>query len=424
MDSRIVAGSGSLMLIVLSVMAVAEVPVEDRNPLAAVDDEPPHGGSGDGIPETAAWLAAAQNAEPLSVVVDGHRFDVVLAVDEQLFAHAPAVLDGAGDPVDASGLVFLAGHVAGFPQDQVRLTLDGDRFWATFLDSPVGPFYMVPSDDEAVAATASTLQGMRGDGYGGPINEEHVGDHDVLGLEALAAFQSFSQQEEDAPDCLSAVPQPGDPAGLATGWPERTYDVAFAVDGLFTELHEDWAALVPHFVQVLDAIYDEQIDLRVSAVHIVVVPDEDLPSTSTSGTLVDLRAYYEANHMDLERESVYLFSAADFTNAAGQADCIGGAGYKNDGYAVGETEWGGPYSFTELVTLLPDKPAKIAAHELGHLLAAHHHHANCAEVAPRYDPFVTLDVCTVMINDWGLIHPTFSTLNKLVMRAHADEVGL
>lgn len=64
--------------------------------------------------------------------------------------------------------------------------------------------------------------------------------------------------------------------------------------------------------------------------------------------------------------------------------------------------------------------SKIAGHEIAHLLAAHHHFANCAEGNKQT---VTQDLapCTLLFNDVGLISLAFSTLEGAVVRDYALE---
>lgn len=66
---------------------------------------------------------------------------------------------------------------------------------------------------------------------------------------------------------------------------------------------------------------------------------------------------------------VYLFSPQ---TAGGLADCIGGVLHPSRAFAVGGLQRdSGP--------TLSATGALIAAHEIGHLLGAHHHYANCHE---------------------------------------------
>lgn len=232
---------------------------------------------------------------------------------------------------------------------------------------------------------------------------------------------SEEEHVDESPNCARFVPSPADPSGMGD-WESRTLEVAFAVDAAFVQRQGGWRSVVQEHVQAMSAIYEEAIATEIEPVHIVAIPEEAMTVNGTTGEAIeDLRAYYDERFPDLHRDAVYLFSGGDFSNAAGQAACIGGAGYIDDAYAVGEAIHSsnelGPFTFGA------DRAVKIATHEVGHLLAAHHHQANCAESAPNYDPARPTDACTVMVNVANLAEPTFSTANRLVMRSHVETIA-
>ena len=102
---------------------------------------------------------------------------------------------------------------------------------------------------------------------------------------------------------------------------------------------------------------------------------------------------------------------------AGMADCIGGILLPHRAFAVGERlAAGGSIGPLAVAQRLP---GKILAHELGHLLGAHHHYANCAEAVPHAAAERTTDVCTLMFNDVSLVSLRYSTANLAVVRGHA-----
>jgi len=119
---------------------------------------------------------------------------------------------------------------------------------------------------------------------------------------------------------------------------------------------------------------------------------------------------------------VYVLTAKDIqadgnTGVAGLADCIGGVRFPDHAFAVGEV-------FEEDVPIGPltfyaDATAKIAAHELGHLMGGHHHYANCAEGVKSEQEVMEGSPCTLMSNfvDFQSIH--FGTLNGQIVRGHA-----
>lgn len=93
----------------------------------------------------------------------------------------------------------------------------------------------------------------------------------------------------------------------------------------------------------------------------------------------------------------------------GVADCIGGVRYPEYGFAIS--------AGTRENRPVP-RAARTAAHELGHVMGAAHHYANCVEGAAP-------EMCTVMFNadleGFGLKVNSlkFSTAEAVVVRGHA-----
>ena len=102
---------------------------------------------------------------------------------------------------------------------------------------------------------------------------------------------------------------------------------------------------------------------------------------------------------------------------AGLADCIGGVGLAHRAFAVGERLSIGTSS--DGVAIAQRLPGKIMAHEIGHLLGAHHHYGNCAEHVPGAATEPSTDVCTLMFNDVSLVSLQLSAVNRAIVRGHA-----
>lgn len=119
---------------------------------------------------------------------------------------------------------------------------------------------------------------------------------------------------------------------------------------------------------------------------------------------------------------VYVMTTKDIqadgnAGVAGLADCIGGVRFADRAFAVGEV-------FEEDVPIGPltfyaDATAKIAAHELGHLMGGHHHYANCAEGVKSEQEVLEGSPCTLMSNFVDFQSINFSTLNGQVVRGHS-----
>lgn len=107
---------------------------------------------------------------------------------------------------------------------------------------------------------------------------------------------------------------------------------------------------------------------------------------------------------------------------AGLADCIGGVALPDRAFAVGET---GVLTGDEGIGIGPvafykDLTAKIAAHEIGHLMGGHHHYQECGTAAPTAVERGELGPCTLMTNAVDFQTLPFSTVNSVVVRGHAE----
>jgi hypothetical protein len=111
----------------------------------------------------------------------------------------------------------------------------------------------------------------------------------------------------------------------------------------------------------------------------------------------------------------------------GQADCIGGIRWDEHSFFVvsdirdiedpntGTTGTLNSLGFNANV----DATAEVMAHEIGHLMGAHHHYANCVEgnlssAAPN-----DVSPCTLMFNAVNFASLNFGTLSGSVVRGHA-----
>jgi hypothetical protein len=116
---------------------------------------------------------------------------------------------------------------------------------------------------------------------------------------------------------------------------------------------------------------------------------------------------------------VYTITSKDIEalglpGVAGLADCLGGVRFANRAFAVGEVVAAipaGPFVFYGNGT------AKTAAHEIGHLLGAHHHYANCVESVTTMSAEEPTP-CTLMSNFLDFLSFRFGAFEGAVIRGH------
>jgi hypothetical protein len=108
---------------------------------------------------------------------------------------------------------------------------------------------------------------------------------------------------------------------------------------------------------------------------------------------------------------------------AGIANCIGGVANPDTAFLVAEgidtIGWTNQLPAHVLVDML----GHISAHEIGHLMGAQHHYANCVEgVEPTdvQDDHVTATPCTLMFNDVTFLSDRFGTFEGTIVRGAAS----
>jgi hypothetical protein len=169
------------------------------------------------------------------------------------------------------------------------------------------------------------------------------------------------------------------------------------------------------------------IDLNYKRWGLLAPLDEDGSArkrTDDSQSIIDLAKEQFGGKRPAGFDIVYVLTDLDMTApgigsaVAGQADCIGGVRYDQHAFAVGEISSfedleAGPLTFYHAAT------SKIAAHEIGHLMGAHHHYQDCVEGIPTELDEGEISPCTLMTNAVDFQSLNFSALEGAVVRGHA-----
>lgn len=101
--------------------------------------------------------------------------------------------------------------------------------------------------------------------------------------------------------------------------------------------------------------------------------------------------------------------------AGGFADCIGGIRFPDRAFALGSID----YAIEGVIPVPTADEGVIAAHEIGHLLGAHHHYSNCVEALPQGAPRGELNPCTTMSPFAATASGTFALLERSFVRRYA-----
>jgi hypothetical protein len=121
-------------------------------------------------------------------------------------------------------------------------------------------------------------------------------------------------------------------------------------------------------------------------------------------------------------DAVLLVTRADLASSAGIADCVGGVEFPTTAFALVEDLVNRPDTGVALgpVTFVGKRAAKILAHELAHLLGAHHHYNDCAEGALTEIQELEASPCTLMFPTLDFISLGMGALEASVVRGYAD----
>jgi hypothetical protein len=250
----------------------------------------------------------------------------------------------------------------------------------------------------------------------------------VLGLAAPAASlpaahsHAGAQPLDEEEDCLEAVPEESSVTGVTDNGNGVALDVHVLLDGVghraAAEVMSD-AARPYEPLQIRVNTTFQKVKFPAQHSQPDVAGGEPRPA-SEEDYLFERSKEAVGGSRPPGTDVVYLLTTDRIAGPGiGVADCIGGIRYPERAFAMGEydKESGGEPP----VYVFGRSSAKIAAHELAHLLGAHHHYSNCAEGAPAAAEDRHLLMCTVMFPDVGGMNLRFSTLEAAVVRGHAIE---
>jgi hypothetical protein len=214
----------------------------------------------------------------------------------------------------------------------------------------------------------------------------------------------------DLATCLEATPATIGVAGVTDSGQMVSLDVAVLLDGV------SQAAGQQILTKAAESYAPLGVQLRVDSYRSV-----SFAGTEGSEIIRQARDFF-GGERPRGTDLVYVLTNKDLTSAgdpglAGLADCIGGVRFPTRAFAVGEAFGIDPFNIGPFVFEIGAHP-EIAAHEIGHLMGAHHHYANCVE-GNLTGEAVDVSPCTLMFNFVDFLSLNFSLVNAPVVRGHA-----
>ncbi len=233
------------------------------------------------------------------------------------------------------------------------------------------------------------------------------------GADALAIIDTDA--DYDDADCIEAVPD-GTSFDGATN--NVTIDALILLDGPSLERGQQVMALAANSFKPMHITLQSTFrSVTVAATGTARNGNGQTVPSIESRKLIDASKSLVGGHVPDGFDIVYTMTTKELTDSEGMADCIGGVRYPGNAFAVGEDFSDDGEGETGLLSGYKNATAKIAGHEIGHLMGAHHHYANCAEGFGADDSAV----CTLMFNYIDFQTNRFGTLESNVIRGHTED---
>jgi hypothetical protein len=240
---------------------------------------------------------------------------------------------------------------------------------------------------------------------------------------AWAGSETAGLRRIDEPhDCTEIVPESVSVAGVTDGGKKVSLDVYMLLDFKGSAQFDEQVARAKKLLRKAPSSY-QPLDIKLNFKRWGVLERRG-KRTTDSQKMINLSKKQFGGKRPSGFDVVYTLTDVDMTAdglgsaVAGQADCIGGVRYDKHAFAVGEVSAfedlrAGPLTFYHAAT------SKIAAHEIGHLMGAHHHYQDCVEGISTELEEGEPSPCTLMTNFVDFQSLNFSVLEGAVVRGHA-----
>lgn len=205
--------------------------------------------------------------------------------------------------------------------------------------------------------------------------------------------------------------------GITDGGEEIELSVAVLLDGV----SEDLARRV--MARAADSYSPLNIKLTVAGVQAAAI------TSDTSTEIIQQAKDQTGGRPPFGADIAAVFTSRTMQAATGgagtvlgQADCIGGIRAPYNAYLVATITEEEPFELIPGLAIDVERGPETMAHEIGHLMGAHHHYGNCVEgVSPEDATNGDVSPCDLMFPSVEPLSINFSTFAGAVVRGHAVE---
>lgn len=276
----------------------------------------------------------------------------------------------------------------------VAAQADGDGFESVLFPTNGAPYYEVRVQPYTVGAN-STYSGVATE------SDQTVDSEPACDIGLLSG--------EEYPDQLGI-------SGVTDDGREVELSAAVLLDGVDEKL------ALEVMTRAADAYSPLNIKLTVAGVQLAVITTED------SGQIIQQAKDQTGGAPPYEADIAVVFTNRTMQAATGgagtvlgQADCIGGIRAPYNSYLVATIGPEDPFEIGPIL-LNVDQGPETMAHEIGHLMGAHHHYGNCVEgIEPEDADRADASPCDLMFPSVEPLSLRFGTLEGATVRGHAVE---
>jgi hypothetical protein len=339
---------------------------------------------------------AARSSDPPSATLDASHDEVTWS----------------GDPLPGANGVFVQCAIDADPRcDYFDLTADSAGARSIHVTVTPGTtsdeVAVFVHDENGLQVADSQGEGSvtvqflhRGGTHAYQVRVQSFESHDGVTYDGVAAWGHEFDAEND---CLQLTPTRAGVKDVTDAGQQIDLEVRVLLDGVTQAAAEQ-------------AITEAQVSYAPLGIRLVATYEAVSFPGPDAGALIQQAKDLYGGRRPLGVDVVYVMTNTLPVGSGGLADCIGGISSPETAFAAGRAGDGFRFVVFDAQRYFT---AKVLAHEVAHLLGAHHHYGNCVEGEFARQQENGPAPCTLMFIDVFLITRQLSAVNSLIVRQHA-----